>query len=699
MRELGDVLVTGHAGYVGGALSPLILQRAKSATFCDANWFTNTPLSGGQDFRSLTTSDLGGIDTIIHLAGLSNESVATAFPLTEEAREVAAFAKTARDAGVERFVFASSAAVYNNGNDPCQEGCPANPHSGYAKVKFDSEKVLEELATARFSIAVLRFASCFGWAPNIRPDLLINRMVARALDGETLQLASDGTSWRPFVHVEDAAEALCLAGQMDVKTFEIHNVVGDEANRSVAETLDVIVDALRTIDIEVAVEPPAAVVDPRSYTIDGSELAARGFEPRWSVHDGVIDLANRLRVNANAKATDVGVQRTERLTDLHESDQLCAQLRRVDTTERATDELHAMLISPAGVGQRGLDRVLESQRAIMANSQYRLTGAWATKAEGLLMDELALPKSWDVLAMRSGTDSLTRALWLAGVRAGSKVVVPDLAFHAVAATVLAVGATPVITDITSDTWNLDPSLVEQELASPDVQAVVAVDNYGTPADWAALGNVCRAGGVPLIVDACESLGATRPDCSVSEHADYVALSFSFTKPIHAAGMGGALCAPSEEVERVMAAPDQLVRQARLPELNAAYLCEAWPSLHGNIAHLRKIYGMYTEALEPRGFQAQSEVGVSTRIHAPFLLPAEIAEHREELLKNVEAVGIQARAQFPSQARLLNLGEPPPISNDVDARVVSLPSGAGLDLNLIPEIAEQFLAQVDRLHAP
>ena len=167
--------------------------------------------------------------------------------------------------------------------------------------------------------------------------------------------------------------------------------------------------------------PPSAVVDPRSYTIDGSKLFDLGFAPRWSIHDGVIDLVNRLRVMTGSKATAVGVDRLTRLKALHETGRLDEQLVVTDSTTQRSAELHAMLVSPAGVGTDGLDRVLNSQRAIMADSQYRLKGAWSTKAEDLLSRELQLPDSWDVLAMRSGTDSLTRALWLAGVRAGSKV--------------------------------------------------------------------------------------------------------------------------------------------------------------------------------------------------------------------------------------------------------------------------------------
>ncbi len=689
-RKLGNVLVTGHAGYVGSALVPLLLQQGVPLELWDTNWFAKEPLSGGRDFRDLTTGDLANIDTVFHLAGLSNDAVAKRFPMTDEVAAVTRFAQAASAAGVSRFVFSSSAAVYNNGDTPCKETDPVAPVSIYAKAKYEMEQSLRQHATADFTVSVVRLASCFGWASMLRPDLLVNRMTSRAIRGEHLQLSSNGDSSRPFVHVEDAAAALLLAAELELAAFDIHNVVGDGCNLSVANALDAIVSALGGSGVEVAVVDAKPAVDPRTYMIDGAKFAAAGFAPRWSIADGVADLVTRLRVFN----TDAGVERCSRLLVLHESGQLGDDLRRTTPGDAPSGDLHAPLVTPAGVDTATLDRVGGMQRQVMSQSRYRLTGAYSTKVEQLLSDELGLPDGWDVLAMRSGTDSLSRALWLAGVRAGKSVIVPDLAFHAVAATVMATGATPLITDITTDTWNLDPALVEQQLAQHDVAAVVAVDNFGTPADWAGLGAVCRAAGVPLIIDACESLGASRSDSSVGDHADYIAMSFSFTKPIHAAGMGGALCAPAGEIERVEAVPSQLVRQARLPELNAAYLCEAWPSLHRNVDHLRSIYGAYRAILEPRGFQAQEEVGVSTRIHAPFLLPNELADRRDDILAAADKAGVQARPQFPSQSLLLGIGEPPPVSADVDRRVVSLPSGAGLDPAIIPEVAERFLGAVD-----
>lgn len=689
-RKLGNVLVTGHAGYVGSALVPLLLQYGAPIEVCDTNWFATEPLSGGRDFRDLTEADLTNIDTVFHLAGLSNDAVAKRFPMTDEVAAVGRFAAAARAAGVGRFVFSSSAAVYNNGDTPCQETDPVAPVSLYAKAKFEMEQLLREHATSDFTVSVVRLASCFGWAPMLRPDLLVNRMTARAIDGGLVQLSSNGDSARPFVHVEDAAAALLLAAELEVDAFDIHNVVGDGCNLSVGNALDAIVTALRESGVDVEVADAEPTVDPRTYMIDGAKFAARGFSPRWSIGNGVADLTTRLRVFD----TNTGIERCSRLATLHESGALGDDLRRTTPGDEPSGDLRAPLVTPAGVDTPTLGRVVGRQREVMSQSRYRLTGAYSTEVEQLLGDELGLPDGWDVLAMRSGTDSLTRALWLAGVRAGKSVVVPDLAFHAVAATVMATGATPLITDITTDSWNLDPALVEQQLAQHDVAAVIAVDNFGTPADWAGLGAVCRAAGVPLILDACESLGASRPDSSVGDHADYVAMSFSFTKPIHAAGMGGALCAPAGEIERVEAVPSQLVRQARLPELNAAYLCEAWPSLHRNVDHLRSIYAAYREVLEPHGFRAQEEVGVSTRIHAPFLLPNELADWRDDILAAADKAGVQARPQFPSQSLLLGLGEPPPVSADVDRRVVSLPSGAGLDPALIPAVATCFLDVVD-----
>ena len=225
-----------------------------------------------------------------------------------------------------------------------------------------------------------------------------------------------------------------------------------------------------------------------------------------------------------------------------------------------------------------------------------------------------------------------------------------------------------------------------ELEAGGVTAVVAVDNYGTPADWTSLGEACRTARVPLILDACESLGARRSEGPAVADADLIAVSFSFTKPVHAAGMGGALIGPAALINAAASDPRHLVRQTMLPEVNAAYLVRAWPRLADNIARLRENYSCYQEVLEPLGFRPQVEYGTSTRLHAPFLIPVDAPWRRDEFLEALNTAGVGAAAQFPSQSNLLGMGSTCPTAADIAARVVSLPSGAGLGAGDAPRVA-------------
>jgi dTDP-4-amino-4,6-dideoxygalactose transaminase len=171
------------------------------------------------------------------------------------------------------------------------------------------------------------------------------------------------------------------------------------------------------------------------------------------------------------------------------------------------------------------------------------------------------------------------------------------------------------------------------------------------------------------------------------------VSFSFTKPVHAAGAGGALATSAKTATRILEADHLLSRQVQLPELNAAFLARTWAQLAANVERLRGQYERYRAVLEPLGFVPQPDRGRSTRLHAPFLLPAgSTPTDRERLVALLDAVGIEARPMFPSQSRLLGLGAPPPVSADVDARVLCFPTGSGL---LVPDVAERVAAVVAR----
>jgi len=319
---------------------------------------------------------------------------------------------------------------------------------------------------------------------------------------------------------------------------------------------------------------------------------------------------------------------------------------------------------------------------ILGRSRYRIADGHAARVADLVAERLALGPEWSVLPLRSGTDALVRALRLSGVGAGDEVVVPDLAFHAVAASVLELGAVAVAADISPVDWNLDPASVERCLTSRTA-AVVAVDNYGTPVDLAPLAAVTRAAGVPLVLDACESLGAEYPDGGPDRFADLVVTSFSFTKPVHAAGMGGALCGPTSLLEGARRSPLLLGPQLQLPELNAAYLVAAWPALDANLARLRAVHETYVTAGAALGCTTQGGSARSTRLHTGLLAPS--TAERDRLVAALGALGVPTRDYFPSQSRLLGLGAPPTISADVADRVFCLPGGPAMpeeDLRIV-----------------
>ena len=201
-----------------------------------------------------------------------------------------------------------------------------------------------------------------------------------------------------------------------------------------------------------------------------------------------------------------------------------------------------------------------------------------------------------------------------------------------------------------------------------------------------------------IVDACESLGATRSMQHVVDYADIVVVSFSFTKPIHAAGMGGALIADKSLTDEIETNEEYLFRQLRLPEINAAYLVRAWDKLHANIEHLRDIYYEYSDVASACGFTSQTEYGISTRIHAPFLTPHEWpANGRDELLRSLKAQGVSGGNQFAAQFRLLSLASDCAISKDTANRVVTLPTGGGFNASQCRSVKQIFTSVANELH--
>jgi dTDP-4-amino-4,6-dideoxygalactose transaminase len=313
----------------------------------------------------------------------------------------------------------------------------------------------------------------------------------------------------------------------------------------------------------------------------------------------------------------------------------------------------------------------------------------------LLRTALAVPDDHRLLTTRTGTDALSIALALAGVRPGAHVAVPALAYHAVAASVGRTGAVPVWVDADAGSWNISPQSLADVLQSGGAAAVVAVDNLGTPCDLAQVAEFCDAYEVPLILDACESLRRFPAGLAGADNMTVV-WSFSFTKPVHALGMGGALATRGAAVDDPVNDKRLLLGHSLLPEPNAAYFKHAIGHLDEATARLRDVYRSYSEVVADLGWAPQPDrFGSSSRACAAFLLGD--ARERGDALRRLAAVGIEVRVQFPLQPAFFpGISRVPlTIAEMLSGRLLSFPSGAGISDADVDAVA----AAIRRLPTP
>ncbi|WP_374441811.1 SDR family oxidoreductase [Stella sp.] len=299
------VCVTGHRGYVGALLVPLLRRRGHRVLGVDSGLFDGCALPGAvpegpdrdlrRDIRDLGADDLAGLDAVVHLAGLSNDPLGDLDPaLTDEinGRAAAALAASARKAGVRRFVFASTCSVYGAGGEgTVDEETPPRPLTPYAAAKASAEAAMRALAGDGFSPVLLRFATAYGVSPMLRFDLVANNLVAHATATGRVLLKSTGRQWRPLIHVADMAEAIAVA--LEAPRDAVHgatvNVGDDDANLRIADLADAVAAAIPGACVELA---PGAAPDRRSYRVSFARLGRvlPAFRPRWTVARGVADL-------------------------------------------------------------------------------------------------------------------------------------------------------------------------------------------------------------------------------------------------------------------------------------------------------------------------------------------------------------------------------------------------------------------------
>jgi nucleoside-diphosphate-sugar epimerase len=248
-----------------------------------------------KDVRDVTIDDVTGFDAIIHLAGLSNDPLGDYRPaLTEEInfQASARLARLAKEAGVPRFLFASSCSTYGAaGEDFLTEAASFAPVTPYGLSKVNVERAVSPLADDKFSPTFLRASTAFGLAPQIRFDLVVNNLTAWAFTTGKVYLKSDGSPWRPLVHVEDIARAYIAVLEADRSLVhnQAFNVGTSAENYQIRDVADIVQSIVPNSLVEYA---PGAAPDTRCYRVDCNYIARtlHGFKPQWTVRRGVEQL-------------------------------------------------------------------------------------------------------------------------------------------------------------------------------------------------------------------------------------------------------------------------------------------------------------------------------------------------------------------------------------------------------------------------
>ncbi len=296
--------MTGHDGYIGAVLGPFLTNEGHEVVGLDTRYYRDCAFGDDtprvpvidRDLRDIRAQDLAGFDAVVHLAALSNDPVGDLNPECTYGinhRASVHLASLAKSAGVERFLFSSSCSVYgaSSPDDVLDEQATFAPITPYAESKVSVEHALLGLADDSFSPTFLRNATVYGVSPRLRGDVVVNNLVGWAVTTGKVVLKSDGSPWRPLVHIEDVCRAFAalLLAPREAMHSQAFNVGRQGENYRIRTVAEMVQRAVSGSEVSFA---EGAGADPRCYRVDFSKITRMvpSFTPTWNVERGINQL-------------------------------------------------------------------------------------------------------------------------------------------------------------------------------------------------------------------------------------------------------------------------------------------------------------------------------------------------------------------------------------------------------------------------